>query len=167
MQTRNIDLADRLGILHTEEQPWHHLLMGSFIIKDSSLTLLSRPLSSHPLQRKWAPPPPIQREPPRQRQPPPAWQSSSPSTRGPRSISNSMKQKQRSLADLFGTQGRSKNLPPAPPESTPPYPPAIFESLPDPPAKPAPTLSKSNYLKYRWKGTVKVHMFVYALPVQP
>lgn len=51
-----------------------------------------------------------------------------------------MKQKQRSLADLFGSQRSHAPLTP-PPESTPILP----NNIPDPPPMAAPGLSESNY----------------------
>ncbi|XP_070708045.1 unconventional myosin-XVB [Pempheris klunzingeri] len=81
--------------------------------------------------RNKAPPPPKM----------PSPQSTPPFARGQRVISNSMRQRQRSLQDLFSSQ-RSHDPPPAPPASLlpPPHSAPIPQHIPDPPPMAAPSL---------------------------
>ncbi|XP_028332746.1 unconventional myosin-XV [Gouania willdenowi] len=103
--------------------------------KEEALEKLKNKSPISKQKREWMPPPPPKRD--------PSPQSSPPSTRGRRVISNSMRQKQRSLEDLFSTQ-RSQQLPPPPPDSPPPalIPKPVLHSIPDPPTTAAPFLNE-------------------------
>ncbi|XP_013865906.1 unconventional myosin-XV [Austrofundulus limnaeus] len=78
-----------------------------------------------------------QRLPPPPKAPPPP---ANPSASGPRVISNSMRQKQRPLEELFGSQ-RSRQPSPAPRDSPPPPPVPSLQNIPDPPPVAAPSLN--------------------------
>ncbi|XP_008287593.1 unconventional myosin-XVB-like [Stegastes partitus] len=110
--------------------------------KEEALAKLKNKSPVPQQKKQWVPPPPLkiktEQRPPRTRSPP----RSPPSTRGRRVISNNMRQKQRSLEDLFSSQ-RSRNSSPSPPPSPPPplHPAPVLQNIPEPPPMAAPSLN--------------------------